>query len=309
MKIDLHNHTNHSPCSNQTVKEMLDTAKKFGLDVVAITDHDSVSGIDEAIEYGKKIGIKVIPGLEITATSEYDVKSLEPHTRVDILGYRIDWRSNLLKKFYDELSILKIKWAKEVVQYLNEKEYQIDFDSLNGYSELFIIKQLIERNYCRNRSEAKKITRSKDIIKKYPFIRPSLKESINLIMKIGGIPVLAHPYRGPRRKAFSDQQVLDLIQVLKRYGLMGVETHHFFHVEEQRYDKLLKICKIQNLIPTIGSDHHSTSNTYKRITDNDKRISVFSTINCDFTEIINLCLNIKSNFNLRRNFYDWYIRQ
>ena len=129
MKIDLHNHTNHSPCSNQTVKEMLDTAKKFGLDVVAITDHDSVSGIDEAIEYGKKIGIKVIPGLEITATSEYDVKSLEPHTRVDILGYRIDWRSNLLKKFYDELSILKIKWAKEVVQYLNEKDYQIDFDS------------------------------------------------------------------------------------------------------------------------------------------------------------------------------------
>lgn len=309
MKIDLHNHTNHSPCSNQTVKEMLDTAKKFGLDVVAITDHDSVSGIDEAIEYGKKIGIKVIPGLEITATSEYDVKSLEPHTRVDILGYRIDWRSNLLKKFYDELSILKIKWAKEVVQYLNEKDYQIDFDSLNGYSELFIIKQLIERNYCRNRSEAKKITRSKDIIKKYPFIRPSLKESINLIMKIGGIPVLAHPYRGPRRKAFSDQQVLDLIQVLKRYGLMGVETHHFFHVEEQRYDKLLKICKIQNLIPTIGSDHHSTSNTYKRITDNDKRTSVFSTINCDFNEIINLCLNIKSNFNLRRNFYDWYIRQ
>jgi len=107
MKIDLHNHTNHSPCSDQTVKEMLDTAKEFGLDIIAITDHDSVSGIDEAIEYGKKIGIKVIPGLEITATSENDVKSLEPHTRVDILSYKIDWHSSLLKKFYENLLINK----------------------------------------------------------------------------------------------------------------------------------------------------------------------------------------------------------
>ncbi len=291
MKIDLHNHTNHSPCSNQTVKEMLDTAKEFGLDVVAITDHDSVSGIGEAIEYGKKIGMIVIPGLEITATSGYDVKSLAPHTRVDILSYRFDWHSSLLKKLYEELSILKIKWAKEFVLHLNEKGYQLDFDSLNGYSELYIIKQLIERNYCKNRSEAKKITRSKDILSKYPFVRPSLKESIDLILKLGGIPVLAHPYKGPRRKALSDQQVSDLIQVLKGYGLMGVETHHFFHIEEQRYEKLLKICKNQNLIPTIGSDHHSSTNIYKGITDNDKRISIFSTINCNFKEIIDLCLN------------------
>ena len=243
MKIDLHNHTNYSPCGKQTVKEMLDTAKAFGLEVVAITDHDSVSGIDEAIEYGKKIGIKVIPGLEITATSGYDVKSLEPHMRVDILCYRFDWHSILIKKFYDELSILKKKWAKEVVLYLNERGYQLDFDSLNGYSELFIIKQLIERNFCKNRSEAKKKTRSKEILSKYPFVRPSLKQSIDLILKIGGIPVLAHPYRGPRRTSLSDQQVSDLIQILKRYGLMGVETHHFFHVKEKRYEKLLNTVK------------------------------------------------------------------
>ena len=291
MKIDLHNHTNHSPCSDQTVKEMLDSAKTFGLDVVAITDHDSVSGIDEAIEYGKKIGIKIIPGLEITASSEFDVETIEPHTRVDILGYRIDWRSDLLKKFYDKLSIKKKEWTKQVVTYLNEKHFQIDFKSLDGYSELYVINRLIEKKYCKNRNEAKKITRSKDLLKKYPFIRPSLKESINIIKKIGGIPILAHAYRGPKRKAFSDQQVFDLIKVLKKYGLMGVETHHYFHIEERRYDKLLRICQKEKLIPTIGSDHHSNSNKYKGLTDNDKRISVFKTVNCDFNEILNLCLN------------------
>ncbi len=118
-----------------------------------------------------------------------------------------------------------------------------------------------------------------------------MKENIDLILKIGGIPVLAHAYRGPRRKALSDKQVFDLIHILKRYGLMGVETHHFFHVAEHRYEKLLKICKKQNLIHTIGSDHHSSANLHEGITDNDKRIRVFSTINCDFNEIIDLCLN------------------
>ena len=269
---------------------MLDTAKAFGLDVVAITDHDSVSGIDEAIEYGKAIGIKVIPGIEITATSGYDIKSMEPHTRVDILCYRFDWHHPLLREMYEKLSILKTKWAKDVIRFLNGKGYQLDFNSLKGYSELFIIRQLIERDYCKNRSEAKKIIRTKEILSKYPLVRPGLKEPIDLILKIGGIPILAHAYFGPGRKALSDQQVSELIQFLKGFGLMGVETHHYFHVEEQRYEKLLKICKIQNLIPTIGSDHHSSKNTYNGITDDDKRVSVFSTINHDFNEIIELCL-------------------
>ncbi len=269
---------------------MLDTAKAFGLELVAITDHDSVVGVDEAIEYGKKIGIKVIPGIEITATSEYDVKSLKPHTRIDILGYKIDWHSPFLQSFYQKLSTLKKEWTKNVIKYLDSKGYQLDFESLKGYSELYIIRELIDKGYCVDRREAKKITRNDEILSKFGFIRPTLRESIDLILKIGGIPVLAHAYRGLGKKALSDQQVLDLIQILKGFGLKGVETHHYFHIEGQKYDNLLKICKEQDLIPTIGSDHHSSSGSYKGITDNDKRVSVFATINYDFKEILELCL-------------------
>ena len=190
----------------------------------------------------------------------------------------------------DKLSILQVEWAQNIVNYLNEKGYQLDFSSLKGYSELFIIRQLIKKEYCINRSEAKKIIRTHEILSQYPYIRPSLKASIDLILKIGGIPVLAHAYRGLGRKALSDEQVSDLIHVLKGYGLMGIETHHYFHVEDQKFDKLLKICRIENLIPTIGSDHHSSKVPYKGMTDDEKRISVFNTINHDFHEILELCL-------------------
>lgn len=286
VKIDLHTHTHYSPCSKQSVKEMLDSAKFFGLEVVAITDHDSVAGIDEALAYGKQIGIMVIPGIEITATSGNDVPSLIPNTRIDILGYCINWHSQILNKFYADLLKKKKIWTQNVVEVLRNQGFKLEYEQLKGYSELFIIRQLIEKGYCKDRSEAKKLIRTKEILGQYPFVRPGLKESIDLIHKLGGISVLAHAYRGLGRHALNDQQVMDLILTMKSYGLMGVETHHYFHIEENKNEKLLKICREQHLIPTIGSDHHSATELYNGITDDDKRRSVFASGNHDFHEIL-----------------------
>jgi predicted metal-dependent phosphoesterase TrpH len=297
VKIDLHTHTHHSPCSKQTIKEMLDSAKLFGLEVVAITDHDSVAGIDEALAYGKQIGIKVIPGIEITATSGNDVPSLIPHTRIDILGYCINWHSQILHEFYADLLKKKKIWTQNVLEVLWKQGFKLEYEQLKGYSELFIIRQLIEKGYCKDRSDAKKLIRTKEILGQYPFVRPDLKESIDLIHTIGGISVLAHAYRGLGRNALDDQQVLDMILKMKEYGLMGVETHHYFHVEENKYDKLLKICREHHLIPTIGSDHHSTTEIYNGITDDDKRKSVFATVNHDFHEILDAIFHHSLNQN------------
>lgn len=65
MKIDLHNHSNYSD-GLYSVKELLDHAKKKGVEILALTDHDSAFGVQEAIEYGKKIGIEVIAGIELS---------------------------------------------------------------------------------------------------------------------------------------------------------------------------------------------------------------------------------------------------
>ena len=81
MKADLHMHSVHSDGTYE-VKNLLDYAKTKGLDIVALTDHDSVEGVSEAVDYGKKIGIKVIPAMELS--TYYNGES------VHVLGYFIN---------------------------------------------------------------------------------------------------------------------------------------------------------------------------------------------------------------------------
>src|SRR5512147_1136975 len=80
-KVDLHSHTNYSDGFN-TPKELIDKAKNKGIDVLSITDHDNLAAIEEATEYGKEVGVEIIPGVEISS----DIMDREIH----ILGYFVE---------------------------------------------------------------------------------------------------------------------------------------------------------------------------------------------------------------------------
>ncbi|RKY36910.1 MAG: hypothetical protein DRP73_02570, partial [Candidatus Omnitrophota bacterium] len=95
-EADLHVHTIYSD-STFSPREVISTASKVSLACIAITDHDAVGGVEEAIDYGKKVGIEVIPGVELTA--EYN------DTEIHILGYFIDYKSS---------------WFLEKLQHLRE---------------------------------------------------------------------------------------------------------------------------------------------------------------------------------------------
>ncbi len=286
MKIDLHTHSNHSSCGDQTVKELLDAAKDFGITVLSLTDHDSVGGVEEAIAYGTEIGITVVPGIEISASTKEDVSTIPINSRVHVLGYNIDYKNRLLQENYDALLPAKKRRAEQVVEHLKTKGYDLCFDELPEYNELHIIRQLIKKGCCEDRKAAKKIVRTDEIYTQYPEVRFTLKESVNLILALGGLPVLAHAYRGANKVAYSDEQVLDLIRVMRGYGLAGVETHHYFHVDDNRIGKLLKICKEYGLIPSIGSDHHSCKRVYEGISDYYLRTLVFDSVDIEFTAIL-----------------------
>ena len=286
MKIDLHTHSDHSSCGDQSVKELLDVAKDFGIRVVSLTDHDTVAGVEEAISYGAEIGVVVVPGIEISASTCEDTPSIPINSRVHVLGYNVDHRDPLLAREYDALAPAKRHRVEQIILLLRSKGIELSLDELPEYTELQLIRQLIARGYCPDRASAKKIVRTSEIYTRFPEVRFSLRRSVSLVKELGGLPVLAHAYRGANRVAYSDAQVQELIRVMKGYGLVGVETHHYFHLEGERIAKLLRICDEEALIPTIGSDHHSHRRIYMGVGDDMLRRQVLSADCFDFTRII-----------------------
>ncbi len=90
VKADLHMHTNYSD-GKLSPRQLIDEAKKSGLSIISITDHDNVNAIGEAVSYGKENGVQVIPGVEIST----DLGETEVH----ILGYFIDYKNKKLLDF------------------------------------------------------------------------------------------------------------------------------------------------------------------------------------------------------------------
>ena len=286
MTIDLHTHSNHSSCGDQTVRELLDVAKDFGIRVISLTDHDTVAGVEEAIGYGAEIGMSVVPGIEISASTGEDTPSIPMNSRVHILGYNIDHRSPRLLLEYEALVPAKKRRVEQIIDRLGQDGLELTIEDLPEYTELQLIRQLIARGYCPDRGAAKKIVRTSEIYTRFPEVRFSLRKSIDLVRELGGLPVLAHAYRGANRVAYSDSQVRELVIKMKEYGLAGVETHHYFHLEDERIRKLLQLCEEQGLMPTIGSDHHSYRRMYKGIGDDQLRRKVLSYDDHDFSAFL-----------------------
>jgi predicted metal-dependent phosphoesterase TrpH len=108
-RIDLHTHTTASD-GRITPKELVNKAKKIGLSAIAITDHDTVSGIEEAVKEGEKLGVEVIPGIELTCRSGYQ--------EVHVLGYFLDYKSGKLIKSLESIRLRRSGKPQSLKEYL-----------------------------------------------------------------------------------------------------------------------------------------------------------------------------------------------
>jgi len=242
--VDLHLHTNASD-STFTVKELLDMAKSVGLAAIGITDHDSVDSIDEGIEIGKKLGIEVVPGVELSA----EENGMEVH----ILGYFIDWKDN---EFLNKLRILResrLDRAKKIIKKLNDLNIGIKIedvlkltDSNTSVGRLHIARALKDGSYISDIREAfqKYIGHNGPAYVKKYFISPI--EAVSMIKKIGGIPVLAHP-----GVLNNDELIFKLIP----FGLAGIEVYHSEH-STSNVEHYSELARKNNLLITGGSDCH-----------------------------------------------------
>ena len=244
IKADLHMHTSFSD-GKLSPKELINQALKVGLSIISITDHDNVNGLDEAIEYGERVGIKVIPGVELS-TGLMDKE-------VHILGYFIDHKSENLLKFLTSLRYARITRLQHMISKLNDMGSRITIDSITAdlsedisVGRPHVAKALVKEGFVKTRAEAfmKYIGDGKPAFVKKPV--PNAKEAIQLISSIGGLSFVAHPGKMVRG---------EMLDELLKYGLDGVEVIHPSHGRED-IEYFSSIASDNFLLVSGGSDFH-----------------------------------------------------
>lgn len=245
MKFDLHVHTNYSDGKFNPSK-VIDLAIKRNLTGIAITDHDTVLGINEAIEHSKKYkDFKVIPGIELGCI----YKDEEVH----ILGYFIDYTSERLLKITKDLRKDRVERGKKIIDKLRALNIEITQNEVqNSCKEDFIgrvhiARVLLNKRYVDSISNAFEKYLNKGAPAYVPRRTLTIKQSINLINEANGISVLAHPGMLKEKEQISNYCI--------KNGIQGIECIHSKHSEiDTNFFK--DIARNNNLLITAGSDCH-----------------------------------------------------
>ncbi len=239
---DLHTHTIYSdgalsPC------ELVRLAKEKGLRALAITDHDSVNALPEAIECGNRLGVEIIPGLEISS----DVNDTEIH----LLGLFVDYENTELKKYLSFFREERFHRAKRIVKKLTAMNVEISIEEIEEEAQSSAIGRphianiLYKKGYVENYLDAfhKYLGDYAPAFERK--IHVSLQGAIKLINDAGGLAILAHPARMNE----------ELLTAIIRAGIDGIEVIHPSHTSSlQKF--YLGIVEQYCLLESGGSDFH-----------------------------------------------------
>ena len=246
-KCDLHLHSNISD-GDFSVQYVLDRQKALGIDVVALTDHDTVDGIALAKEYGKKIGLQVLAGVELSTMGEKEVH---------ILGYNVDYRNKGFVKELKRLRELRGIRNQKMIDKLNKLGFKITMDEVKVFAtgtttgRSHIAKVLVQKGYCTSVNQAfdEYLAFGKKAYVKEERITP--EDGVKLIKQFGGKAVLAHPYS--LEMTFDEADVF--VAKLVKAGLAGIESDYFSHTNEDK-EKYGRLADKYGLFKTGGSDFH-----------------------------------------------------
>lgn len=270
--IDLHLHTYYSD-GTLSPEELVRRASERGVKTIAITDHDGLNGIQEALEAGERFGIEVIPGIEFSAGMEGEEL---PYSSLDypgqeifmhILGYHIDIHDKALNEAVKEIRQKREERNARLLAVLNRLGYKMkDDDLLQRPGQDYIGKP----NFASAMAKMGYIDSPKDAFAPGKYLRHPdarkvhrekihAKKAISLICNAGGKAVLAHPMKiaflGSSREDYYIR-LEALLDQLQEWGLSGMECYYSSHTEEQA-EKLSEIAARRALLITSGSDFHA----------------------------------------------------
>ncbi len=243
---DLHLHTKFSDAT-YSVEELISVAAEKGLSCIAITDHDSVDGLIYLRDNIPNPSIEVIPGIELSC----DIDSYEAH----ILGYFVDIDNYEFRIKLEEIKDARRKRICDMTDKLKDLGIVIDpqevFDlSGNGtVGRLHLARVMHKNGFISNTTEAFYKYIGDNCPAYVSQFRLTPEEAIKLLLKVGAVPILAHPY------SLRNQE---LIYSLLDSGLRGLEVYYPEHTQGMQ-EHYLNFTKKYNLLISGGSDCHGNA--------------------------------------------------
>ena len=265
MIIDLHIHTKTGSDGALSVEEVFREAKKRKIDLMSITDHDSIACQEKAIALAKKYGINYITGVELNVTFQYPGKSVS----LDFLGYQYDINNQELKSRLELmrehretrarqiLEKLNIEFDKENIKRLIGEDIKKIQDSVDGaFGRPHIARYLVEKGIVSSHQEAFDKYLVRLDVPKYPL---SLAEASTLVRNAGGVLVLAHPNDSNGTSLVSITTALDgQTNIIEKYMLEyidGIECWHPRH-DARTLAHYIEFAQKHGLLVSGGTDCH-----------------------------------------------------
>lgn len=254
MTADLHLHTHYSD-GNWSPAELVNAACELKFKCIALTDHDTVAGLNEFKEAasGK---VKTIDGIEFnTIWKNPDGISQDVH----ILGYFIDQNSPELQNAIDLQQRARINHVNETLEIINANGFNVSLQDViqeagkGSLGRPHICKAMVKRGVCKDVSNAYRMLLNRN--SEYKIERKSIspQQAIEAIKAAGGIASLAHPGK--------DDHIPELITELKKSSLDAIEAYHRGH-SNSLVKKYLKMARENSLLVTGGSDCHGPFENY-----------------------------------------------
>lgn len=257
--VDLHVHSNRSD-GTFSPPELVDYAMEKGLAAFALTDHDSVDGLEEALSYAEQLRRtlppkeaqnipEVIPGIEFS--TEYQGKD------VHILGLYIDYHNSRFQNYLQDFVASRVNRNRKMCALLQKAGIDISYEALlSEFPDAVITrahyaKFLLNHNYIKSMKEAFDRYVGDHCPYYVPREKVSPEQAVELILQADGIPILAHPIL----YHMSDERLETLVSRLKDAGLMGIEAiYSTYNASEER--QIRRLAEVYHLTVSGGSDFH-----------------------------------------------------
>ncbi|WPF81449.1 PHP domain-containing protein [Sanguibacter sp. 4.1] len=246
--IDLHTHSNASD-GTESPGGVVESAAAAGLDVVALTDHDTTSGWAEAAEASLRTGVALVRGTEVSARSE--------GISVHLLSYLHDPEHPVLVAQNDEVRRARSERARTMVELLS-RDFDLTWDDILAQTEPgttigrpHLADALVHAGYAPDRSAAFATILRTGSDYYVPHYAPDAIDAIRAVRAAGGVPVFAHPGADLRGRVVGDA----VIEEMAAAGLAGLEVRHRDNGPEQQR-RLTMIARSLGLFVTGSSDYH-----------------------------------------------------
>lgn len=245
---DLHTHTNASD-GQYTPAELMELAERRGLSVLAVTDHDTIAGVEEAMDAGSRLGLRVIRGVELSAKEYHNFH---------ILGYGFRDGDTELARLCEKFRAGRDDRKYKIVEFLREKGVDIDLAEVEELAGGEVIARphfaqvLVRHGYVSTNREAfDRYLDTEEFRQRVKRFKADARTCLEAIKTAGGKASLAHPYQ----TGLPDGELEALVGRLKGWGLDAIECYYpKYSVEQQTF--YIHLAEKYRLHTTGGSDFH-----------------------------------------------------